>query len=55
LFENLEGVFGGGIAQDNGAGFQKGGATVEPNQVRPRLKVERDGIAHHGEVLVVDG
>ncbi len=55
LLEDLEVGLAGGIAQDDGVGFEMRGGVREADVIDAALEVERDGVADDGEVLVIDG
>jgi len=55
LFEDLQRSFAGGVAEDDGVGFQLRGGAAEADGIGAGFEVERDGVADDGEVLVVDG
>ncbi len=55
LLGDLEGDLAGGVAEDDGVGFELAGDVGGGDFVEAGLEVEVDGGAGDGEVLVVDG
>ena len=55
LFQDLQRVFAGGVAQDDGVRLHLRGRAGIDDGIRASLEVERHGVADDGEVLVVNG
>ena len=54
LFEDLQIRFPLRVAQDDRIGFEMGRRIGDTHIIHALLQIERHGIAHHGEVLIVD-
>src|SRR5208282_4164250 len=52
---DLERMFAGRVAQDDLVRFDARGGVGVTHAVDAGFEIERDGVAHDGEVLVVDG
>ncbi len=55
LFQHLERVLPGGIAQHDGVGLEVHGDVAYIDLVFAGLQVQGDFLAHYGKILVVDG
>src|ERR1035437_3058735 len=55
LLQHLYRVLAGEIAQNDGVGLQVHGDVIQVDLVFAGLQVQRDFLAHDGEILVIDG
>jgi hypothetical protein len=55
LLQHVDRVFARGIAQDHRIGLEVHGDAVHIHHILARLQIEREFLADHGEILVIDG
>ena len=55
LLQHVDRVFARRIAQDDRIGFEVHGDVVHVDQIFAGFQFERDLLADHGEILVIDG